>query len=468
MRKSVVAGAAIVVAVGAWAVAPLVSGLWVEQAFRDNLKALSGHPQVDLNLIAYERGWTEARAASELTLDTPEQSFTFRLDHAVEHGPTFSLPAIARIITRPQVPQDRAQIVAHYFGNRAPLKSEIRVGFTGTQHVTLSSPAFHGPLHTNEAIRVDWQGLSGEADVSADRDRVSLSLSAPGLDLSGEDATITLEALGMRSTMRKQAERLWFGDSHITLERLAMDVPDKAGDDRIRAEVRGLTGHQSVTPGDGEAVMRLSSDWGFEQAEVAGRSFSDGTLALSLSNIDRSAFRDLQERAADLQADDLAPEALNRENLALLQELAPRFLARSPKLAVSRLSLETQDGRLEGTADAAYRGDPDAKALPANPASMLQRVTAHARLTMDKALVTALLRTTAENKLAAKDDIDPDQAEEMAPRVAQMRLGMLQGMGILVAEDGKFSVEATWEEGSITVNGRPLGMGMGGGAPGMP
>lgn len=464
MRKRLVVGLAVAIAVGGWAAAPFVTGMWAERAFRTNLENLSSHPQVDLEVTSYSRHYLEAEAESRLTLKAPDDTLHIRLHHAIEHGPTFSLPALARITTTPAIAEDQAEVAAHYFGDKAPLKSQVRIGLTGTQHVTFSSPAYHGPLHNDRSVDVDWQGLSGEAEISAGQDRVTLSMAAPGLEVSGEEGSLALQGLSAQSRMRKQAEHLWLGESDLGLDRLAMDLPNNQDGGRIQAEVAGIRADSAITEGKAADLLRLGLGWGFEAATVDGRNFSDGALAMELRNIDRAAYRELQERATDLQGADLTQEQLAERNLALLQELLPRFLGRSPKLKVSRLQLETDDGRMEGTARAAYRGDPEAEALPANPARMLQRLNAHARLTLDKPLLLAVLKTTAENKLAAKERIGPDQAKQMAPRVAQMRLGMLQGMGILVAEDGKYSVEASWEEGSVTVNGRPLGMGLGGGA----
>lgn len=464
MRKSILAGAALAVAAGAWAAAPYATGMWAEKAFKDNLEAFSAHPQVDLRLASYDRGWTRSRARTELTFHAPEESVTFGLRHRIQHGPTFSMPALARITTTPLIPEERAETVAFYFGDRPPLKTELRIGLTGAQHLTLSSPAFHGPVHSKPGTSLDWQGLSGEADISAGHDRVSLQLKAPGLKVSGSDGSMTFKGLAARTRMHKAAEHLWLGDSHIELDQLDLDVPNREQGGRIRVQVRTIRGEQTLADGQAEDLLRVTGGWGFQSARVDGREFSDGALALELHNVDKGAYRDLQKRARALQADDLSQEELAQRNLALFQELLPRFLARSPQLKITRLSLETGDGRLEGTADATYRGDPEATALPPAPAMLLQRVTAHGRLTMDKALLTTILRASAENKLAARKGVDPEQAREMAPRMAQMQMGMLQGMGVLEAKGDHYTVEASWEEGSVTVNGRPLGMGMGGGA----
>jgi len=463
MRKSVVAGTVLAVAAGAWAGAPYATGMWAEQAFRANLKALSGHPQVAIELTAYERGWRHSRAASRLTLKAPERAITFRLQHQIEHGPTLSLPALARVTTTPTITAERARTVAHYFGDKAPLKSQVRIGFTGAQHLTFASPAYHGPAHHDDNLRVDWQGLNGEADIGASGDRVNLELAAPGLAIAGEEGKVAISGLSARSGLTRQADHLWVGDSRMAVNKVTLDVPNTEEGGRIRGHIRRISAQSAITDGNNGDLLRVNAGWGFEQAELDGRTFADGALALELRNIDKAAYRELQERASQLQSGELAQEELARKNLALLQELLPRFLARSPELAITRLSLETDDGRLAGTAEATYRGDRQAESLPANPSLLLQRVTAHARLTLDKPLLSALLRATAENTLAAKEGIDPEQARQMAPRVAEMRLGMLQGMGILVAEDGRYTMAASWEEGSLTVNGRPLGTGMGGG-----
>ena len=477
MRKRLVVGLAVAIAVGAWAAAPFVTGMWAERAFRTNLENLSGHPQVDIEVTAYSRHYLGAEAESRLTLKAPEDTLRIRLHHDIEHGPTFSLPALARITTTPAIAEDQAKVAAYYFGDQAPLKSQVRIGLTGAQHATFSSPAYHGALHNDRSVDVDWQGLSGEAEVSAGQDRVTLALTAPGLEVSGQEGSMAMQGLSARSRMRKQAEHLWLGESDLGLEQLTMDLPNRKDGGRIQAQVAGIKGDSAITEGKAADLLRVDLGWGFEKATVDSRHFKDGALAMELHNIDRAAYRELQERATNLQSADLTQEQLADQNLALLQELLPRFLGRSPTLKVTRLQLETDDGRMQGTARAAYRGDREVEALPANPALMLQRLNAHARLTLDKPLLMAVLKATAENKLAGKDNIGPEQAKRMAPRVAQMRLGMLQGMNILVAEDGKYSVEASWEEGSVTVNGRPLGMGMGGGTgqtpmpgggPGMP
>ena len=460
MRKRVVAGVLVAIIAGLWAVAPYITGLWVEPAFRDNLDALSGHPRIDIEPIAYERGWLRSRARSRLTLSTPEQEVTFRLRHRIAHGPTFSLLALARITTTPVIPPERTQVAAHYFGDQAPFKSQLRIAFTGSQHLNVSSPAFHGPLHNDTATKVDWQGLSGHGTVSRDHDRFQFEFSAPGLAVNGSDGEIDLSGLSGRTTMRKRAEHLWLGDSRLGVDSLRTNLPAEAGGGRLRARLQGLTLDTSVAEGQAEDLLRLTADWDAQSAQWEGRSFNNIALGLELRRIDRAAYRELQARARELQNRALSRDEFTGTQLDLVRDLLPRFLARSPELAVTRLALETEDGALEGSAEASYRGSPEPRGMPANINQVLQRLTARARMQLDKTLLTALLQTTAETTLAAKEGVTPEQAAQKAPQVARMRLGMLQGMGIVKADGDRFTVDAGWEEGTVTVNGKPLGMGM--------
>jgi len=474
MKKSWIAGAAVALA-GAGAAVPYWTGMRAETAFKTNLEALSQHPQVEANLVRYERHWFSAEARSRVVLTPGGERLTLRLDHDIRHGPRPSVLGLARVTSSLIVPTAYRSAVSHYYGDAEPLTADLAIGLTGAQDLSLSSPAFEGAPLGNPTAQASWGGLTGHLHLSSSADSGTLELEMPGLELHDNDGNIVVGKVTTSSRFERKAEDLWLGSTDFRAARFELAFPDPEASGDRRFSFRGLEGSQGVAETEKERFLTMESRWQVEQARLDDQEIRDAEFGLEARHIHAPTLQTLNRRFRDLQRQELDQEALRRRTLTLLRDLLPRFLDNSPELAVTKLSFRTAQGEFEGEADVRYRGgDGNGAMALANPSRLLQRTTAEARVRVAKALLSRLLEG-ASRAQAAKGlgpEAEPGKIDRRVKRMVQQRLGMLQGLGLLEAENGHYTTRARWEEGRISVNGQPLnglaqGM-LGGTGPGQP
>ena len=474
MKKAIGAGIAVLAVAGA--AAPYLSGMRAETAFRDNLEAISQNPQLDLELVRYERSWLGAEARSELSLVTPDETIRLGLHHRIHHGPTPVTLALAEVVTTPEIPAEHREAFAHYFGDKAPLTVNLRIGLSGAQHVTFASPPYAGPSLNSPETRIDWQGLTGEAEITRAGDRATFHLEAPGLDLTGKEANLTLNHLAIDSAFRKDSEDLWLGKTEVAVEEARLEAPALEAGDGERLTIEGLRARQRIEREEAGDLLRVKGGWELDRATYGERSLRSAVLALELRHLDAGAYRKLNRRLRDLHRQGLSPEEIRSRTAALLEELLPRFLEHSPELAVTDLAFQAPQGDFQGSARARFQaGDRAPDDLLAQPALVLQQVTAQAEARVAQALLRSLLQAMAADKAAEMlgPQASGEQVEQAASRMVETQIGMARALGFLQADGDHFTAEAEWDQGRVTINGKPLGLGLGTGAggpmpPGMP
>ncbi|MFA9461801.1 YdgA family protein [Thiohalorhabdus methylotrophus] len=466
MRKSLVAGALVVLG-GAGAAVPYFTGMRAEQAFRENLRSVSEHPQVDLRLVRYERHWLGAEAESELTVESGGERITMHLGHQIVHGPTPTNPALARVTTTPALEGEARKAAAHYFGERAPLTADLTIGLGGNQRLVLSSPAFKGSPRGAPDTRVQWGGLSGEGRFHGGEG--SLRLKVPELRVSDDKGRLRLQDVALRSDFRRHAPDLWLGDSTLSAAHFEMALPDADADALHHLELAELDYTQQAELSEDGDSLTLAGELRAEQARTDDRKLRDARLGVELRRLDAAAYQEISRRFRALDTGNLSEEAMAAEGLAIFREMLPRFLDSSPELALTELSFKAPGGDFRGTARARYTGD-GRKAQRAldDPAVLLQELEAEAEIRAGKSLVIGVLEDRAREQLRkeAGPRSNPVQMERAVERSVSQRLGMMQAFGFLEAEGERFISKVAWNRGTLTINGRPLNLGgaLGGGS----
>ncbi|MFP4560752.1 MAG: YdgA family protein [Thiohalorhabdus sp.] len=465
MKKAWAAGAVAVLA-GMGAAVPYFAGMQAERAFRDNQEALSEHPQADLEVVRYERGWLGAEAESRLTVGAPGEAVEVDLEHAVSHGPTPATPALARVVTTP-VPRGEAREQArHFFGEQAPLTADLTIGLTGEQRLALSSPSFEGHPTDAPETRIRWEGLEGTGEF--DGDSGTLDLEMPGVRIADEVGHFQLKGSELRSEVTRGGEGLWLGTSDFATERLSMEVPDPESDALQELELGGLSLRQVVKQAEEEGFLDMASRLAADRAAFNGEAVRDARLALELRHLEEEAYRRTGERVREIQAEALDEEETAQRVQAILREELPRLLEGSPEAALTELAFEAPNGDFRGSAEARYRGDGEAaRGMVENPALLVRHLEAEAELRAAKPLIIGLLEERTRNQIEEEAGAEGDRVERerQVERTVRQQLAMMEAMGFVAAEEEHYASQVAWNRGNLSVNGRPLNLGaaMGGG-----
>ncbi len=441
-----------VAAVGAGV--PVVSGAKVESGFDAAVERMSVQG-LEVDVADYQRGWMQSHAETRWTIPTGDGAVEVGFDHVIHHGPPIS-GRLARVESVPVLPAEVAEALRPYFGDRAPLRIDSVIGVTGAQTHRIASPDYSGPLET---ATVDWSGLSGTVEVSADNRRVRGELEAPHLGVEDDQSgSLALEGLRLEFDNHREAgETVWLGEARMGLERLAFSGTDLAGTPR-ELELAGARIESAVTGSGDQLTLGMVVE--ADALDSAGQQVRDAGLALSLENIDRAAYNDLQERMQAIVAAGHAPEEQGRLMGQALQARLPALLAGSPELRLERLGLATGEGELDIHGHLRYAGDGGRALGP------LQALEGRVEMQAGAAVLRQLLAGGLRSRMLAAGMEDGEALAEQARLQARQQLEGVERMGFLRREGDAYHVLAELDGGSLTVNGQPISPMMLGGAPG--
>ncbi|HKL78280.1 MAG TPA: YdgA family protein [Gammaproteobacteria bacterium] len=473
MKKAVITGAVVAVA-GAGAAAPYVTGMQAEQAFEANLAALSQNPQVEATLLGYDRGWLGAEARTRVVFTPLDERLSVQLKHDIRHGPRPGAMGLAAVTSTPVVPAELQDTVDHYYGDQAPFTAELTIGLDGAQDITLSSPAFEGAPKGDPTAEIQWGGLSGHIQLEPGAEAGTAEFRLPELEVHNHEGNLMMGAVQAESRFRRKAEALWLGETQIKAERMELAVADPDTERDHRFTFRDLRGHHSVRDAEKGAFLTMASRWRVASAGLDGQAVSDAELAVEARHIHTPTLQTFNRRIRALQKRGLSQPALSRRTNQIMRELLPRFLENSPELAVTRLAFRAPQGDFQGSAEARYSGGAgNARAALADPAQLLQHTTAGAEVSVAQSLLTRLLEQASRAQVAEKlgTGASAQEIDRTAQRMVQQRLGLLEALGFLETDNGRYTTEARWEKGRISVNGQPLNglaQSLPGGGPALP
>lgn len=143
--------------------------------------------------------------------------------------------------------------------------------------------------------------------------------------------------------------------------------------------------------------------------------------------------------------------------------ILPELVKKSPEIELTKLSLETGAGSLEGhlliSVDGSGLANPD---LASNPLFLLMAVAASAELSVTKSLLENAM--TGINNDEIRDEIKSGKLKQLSDKevvsLAEQRaaddINQLTSQNILVLEGDRYILKGEFETGQITLNGTPI------------
>ena len=443
MHKGIPIGiAAGIIALGAAAAPPIIGTITQNEFASVRERVTAASPFVhSWNVTAFDQGYVEATATSELTVGHPDadERLTIVLDHRVRHAPNAGTD-LAHIQTRPRIPEGdpRRTVRALYGEDREPLQIEIRIGLLGDQTVTMHSPASDG-MRAVDGARVGWRGLDATATIGRGERDFTYRIEMPGLRLASGDgglSALAIEAVEARGSYKATAyDNVWTGGASGRIERIAIQSPE--GDIAL-------------------ADLRFSDD-----ARLRDDLFGFA-LKVSAAALDTPDY-DLTEMQLDISGERIAPaflqalqqarnsgdEPIDGDEVMTRLRAAPwsEIAAHEPLIRLDTFEAKTPDGRIAISARAGLADPGDGQqGIGMNDLMGLAQgeidATAPERMVID-----AVARS-----IAMRGGTDPATAE----RNANNTLLTLAAQGLLTIEGGQIQANAGYDRGAISINGNPL------------
>lgn len=464
MKKSriLIAGGLVAgLAAGGYAGAAWWSGNEMEASFRAHAQALSADPAmpVKVTVVSYERGLRGATAVTRVGPRQMPQVF-LEFEHEITHGPD---PAFGwgRIVTRLRGPEPMKAALDEVFGGLPAFTATSTLPFAGGSTTAIVSPAFE---RGGAGARTTWGGLTGTLELPG-TDRATFELQAPSLVVQGPGGGVTVTALRSAGewTLVGPNSLHWTGRSTGSAE--AIEVGSAFGRYAVRKlAVEGWQKDQGDTLASGYLLT-------VGAATMPGKAgpepvFSDFALEVDVDRLDRKALGDFMHASEAAQQPGLAPQEQGRRMLEAVAGLVEGLAAKSPRLNLKRLALESPRGGLRAEGHLAMTPVPPVAGAAADPGAgapgtlmaMAERLAGRFVIDLSPDLVRFALEkraaVTAYSELSRRGEpLDETAAAQLAARIAEDRLRLLVEAGLLRPEGERLRVEAVLAGGELTLNG---------------
>jgi uncharacterized protein YdgA (DUF945 family) len=406
-----------------------------------------------LSILSYDRSWRRSVVVMRVALRGDAKAFV-DVRHRLRHGPDPEFGWLAADTTLALEDLARAALQP-FFGDEPPLSIASKQGFDGVWQLALTSPAFDKPLKSGGSATLAWGGASGTGTITPDG-RVVLAIAAPRLALTASDGSFEIAGLKFDSDGAiTSVESVWTGTTTFAVK--SITGSGGAGELGVQnARFVGTQKDQGATLAAGMAFKVGTLRWASEGAPV--RTVSDIVWELEFDQLDKRAIAKYTKTVAEIQTNGLQPAEFAAAVQGALLQLGTDLLQGSPVLRVKRAGFTTAEGPFSAEAAVSFQGA-NAKAPVALP-DALQRVKFKGSAKVGRRLLQTAIaeRSRDEAKLQLESrgyDASEESLKLAADRVAEARIQALEQAGIVRSEGTDVAVDAAWEKGELTVNGKP-------------
>jgi uncharacterized protein YdgA (DUF945 family) len=456
MKKGLIALAVVVAVLGAAAAAtPWYVGYRTQRDFNEWVAKANAAPDATYTIAvtSYDRGWRRSVAVTRVAALGDPKTF-LELRHRIQHGPDPRFGWLASETT-PEWDGGLRAALQPFFGDEPAFRLTSQQGFDGAWRMTIASPAFEKPVKSGGSATLAWGGASGTGTVTPDG-RLVLTVSAPRLALAASDGSFEIGALKLESDgVFAGFDALWTGTMTIGFKE--MTGAGGAGELAVRNLSLATTQKDhGATVGVGVALKVGAVRWAGDGPQP--RTASDIVWDVEFDQLDKRAIRDYTKAVAALQTRGLPPAAVVQGMQGVVFQLATDLLRGSPVLRLKRIGFRTPDGTF--AAEAAVSFPAAGGATPAALPDALQRVKFKGSAKVGRRLLQTAIaersREEARIQLETRGyDASEDSLKLAADQVAEARIQALEQAGLVRAEGTDVVIDAAWEQGALTVNGKP-------------
>ncbi|MDD2814536.1 MAG: DUF945 family protein [Thiotrichaceae bacterium] len=373
-----------------------------------------------------------------------------------------------------------------------------KVASDGKGSSVLDMPAFQRdvPLKKQQG-KIDWKGITGKMDFvnkfespkidlviggatlsegdelpvffmdkttytgnfDADLMPLSAEFNMPSLSFGDKVNRIELQNVTARGKTRKAKNGLDLGegtfnvalfkandakkDMAITMNDIKFGViTDEKADNNITVAVQSQIGKlltNVITPN-----------------EVTNFSYNS---VLEFRRLNGAALLEIQNKTRELrqQQGSMSPEMMQMAIAGKLMEVLPKLTANSPEIALSQLTIRTQDGSLEGNMRIAIDGKKPFSFSKID--EIVAALTADANFTITKTLINKLMESQAQKSLGRVEKDAKKPAEDVnaqAKAVTQQQLKSLVDQKYLVDAGDSYKFNLVFDGSKLLINNKDI------------
>jgi uncharacterized protein YdgA (DUF945 family) len=458
VKKSLVVVVAVVALLAAaFAALPYWFGTQAESAYSTMIAEMTRGGDLSVTSNNFQRGWLDSTADTTFTVNgTP---VTISALHRIHHGPLpldgdFQFqPVLARVTSQVSVglPAGIAKL--------PPLTAKTTVYLAGNSHTHLDMAA--AKTAGADGAGLEWQGLSGDFDTSADFKETKGEVNAPALTLAGKDGgQLSLNRLKVSLDQKKSPSGFDTGTVGLAVDKLSVDG---AGGKTV---IDGLNVVSTTQEAAGQVGFGLTFQ--FREAQAAGSKQGPGQIGIQVRKLDAATLTKFRTEVRELRKQKIPPEQANMMVLGKTLDLLGQLAKKSPELEITKLSFKTADGEVTGRAKFVLDGSQ--LDVSGNPMLMLKALSGEGEITLPDSIVRLLAAPDVKRDieaLKASGKLTQAEVAKLTPtRIASITQQALQELPQykdsvvtrlkLVPDGANFKIVGVLKNGQLMVNNEPL------------
>jgi uncharacterized protein YdgA (DUF945 family) len=466
---------------GLWASATYWFGLKAETQYRNFLQqASSGQALLKLENASYQRGLFESKARTLVEItgsagpDGVSRPIRLTLDHDITHGPfSFSRPVhgkvpftpLMAIIESKLVPGGEDQSQLAEFTTRVPELASARdytvVNLDGSGQEHLTIPGFQRTLGNKDQTAVACKGLSLQIDFTGDLKGIRGSLHVPGLEIVEKDIRLNIHEVEAAFDSGEGAAGLALGDASFDMASFEMTSKRDSYPATFLIEALGVR-TSSRASGD---VIKLSVAVKAGRLRIGEDPCGPAIFEMELRNLDAPSLAKLQRLVRERQTHHPARTSRDATQLAMITafgDILPGLLSKSPELEVRQLDIKTALGDFSGMARISFNGSQLDSGF--NLLVAAKALAAEAEFKAGERLLHDILWKLMKEKIIGQRRTlqgpapNDEETSAIASAHADEQIEALRAQNLLVKDDGRYGVRATYKAGELVLNGRPLSL----------
>ncbi|ALG68166.1 YdgA family protein [Beggiatoa leptomitoformis] len=416
---------------------PYITGMKAEEQFSFFTKQLPDNIQFITH--DYQRGWLGSTADSTLSIyqdaNTPAQ--TIQLQQEMDHGFLPLKPAIIYTTIRTTLPT--ASTGNQITGETSPLRIRTELQANGDVSNTLNIAQSHLQQQENT---VQWQDLTGEFNLTQSGHLATTTLHIPQLKSQFPFGEFTVHDGLIQANIEENIANLLIGQGNLHIAQIRFDSPTG-----LTASLSNLHINTYNIPSESFLTLRIVAT--AQELHIIDKTYRDIRIVMEFNQLHQPSLQNIVLQLNELrQLHPTSQLQLNFWLLGILMRDGMTLLNHHPSFAITELSLNSDEGKVNGTLSV------QVDTVPSQPFFNLQAlqnsIICEVTLETPKTLLNQWLKAIL---------FQPDLSSQAAAQtIMNTRLQQLETQGILLssADNQVYKTALLWKNGKLMANGQSI------------
>ena len=414
----------------------------------------------------YQRGWFSATASSQFKAvlpasqkGKPQKEIVFSLVSDISHGPLISSGlGLAEIISRIEI-NGETPFADDY---KASIKTLVSLDGAGVTHIDLPAMALE---KTDQRPAINFAGATGQVDFAANFDRVDTVAQMPGVKIvEGDSKLLEVGRISLSGSSKRSVEGLMLGGATFSIERI--ELKDSESGTQVSMDGLGVDVESSA---QGEMVS-AGARYHLKSINVNEQHYGPAEIKVGMSQLPAKVLGQIQKSVEEINAQQLSQAQRGMAMATLLLGSGPELLKADPRFDIGRLNVKTPQGLIDGQFSIQSVGLVWKEI--SDMTTVVEKLVAEAKLSMPEHFYRLafaqkaqgdIMRQLEQRKLMGQETEVPNplQLQRMAEQVAGQQLQQLLTQEFLIRDGNDLKVQASLEDGLLSVNGKTIPLPMG-------